>query len=239
MIENNQWVQKILENHNISLIGFADLSEINIELRHGFKYGICIAIALKIFPSITNEPSKAYYDEYNNVSKRLTLANDFLANSIKDKGFNVFSLSRVKQNEQFRTLLPYKTLATRAGLGWIGKSATLVTRKYGNAIRLRGVLTDMPFLTETPINESFCGECVKCVESCPGKAVLGSNWSLGLDRDILLNPFDCKNTVIDRGKIWNVTEGSCGICISVCPWTKKYIEKVEKENNCKIGQIIA
>ena len=228
MADYNQWVEKTLEKFNLSLIGFADLSEIDADLRHGFKFGICIALALQNFPSITDEPSKAYYDEYNNVSAKLLEANDFLAEAIKDIGFNVFSLSRVKQNEQFRTQLPYKTLATRSGLGWIGKSATLVTRQFGNAVRLRGVLTDLPLTTGIPINTSLCGECEECVKYCPGHAVLGNSWHLGLDRDSLLNPFDCKKTVIDRGKIWNVTEGSCGICISVCPWTKKYINSVIK-----------
>ena len=48
MHDNNVWVKKVLKNEDISLIGFADLSEIDSDLRYGFKYGISIAIALKI-----------------------------------------------------------------------------------------------------------------------------------------------------------------------------------------------
>ena len=44
----------------------------------------------------------------------------------------------------FRTVMPHKTVAVHAGLGWIGKSALFVTEKYGSAVRLTSVLTDAP-----------------------------------------------------------------------------------------------
>jgi len=122
------------------------------------------------------------YDEYNRVSKELREASSFIADSIKTSGFNA-SVPQQKQDENYRTPLPFKTLSTRAGLGWIGKSAALVTKQFGSAIRLNGVLTDMPFETGTPINSSFCGECAECVKNCPGKAITGNQWSLHTDRD--------------------------------------------------------
>ncbi|MDR3227541.1 MAG: hypothetical protein LBT56_07720 [Prevotellaceae bacterium] len=225
MNENNKWIKKTLKNRNIALIGFADLSEIDSNLCYGFKYGISIAISLKIIPSITNEPSKEYYDEYERVSKELKDISNFLANKIKEHGFNAYSLAGQRENEEFRTQLPFKTLATRAGLGWIGKSATLITKQFGNAIRLNGVLTDMPLETGIPINSSFCGDCVECVKNCPGKAIAGNLWSLQMDRDSIVNAYECKKVLIERGKILNVTKGSCGICLAVCPYTKEYIRK--------------
>lgn len=146
MLENNIWVEESLRDRDIALIGFADLSDIDYDTRLGFRYGICIAIALKkeIVANIVNGPSMEYYYEYRNVSKQLKEASIFLAEKIKERGFNAVSLVYQKQDEKFRTSLPFKTLATRSGLGWIGKSATLVTKTHGNAIRLNGVLTDMP-----------------------------------------------------------------------------------------------
>jgi epoxyqueuosine reductase len=221
-MENNHWVEEILKDRSSTLTGFADLSEIDTEIRFGYRYGICIAIALQVFPSTTSEPSKEYYDEYIAVSARLRETSDFLAEKIKERGFNAYSLAHEKQNEMYRTRLPFKTLATRAGLGWIGKSAALVTREYGTAIRLNGVLTDMPLSAGTPINESICGTCEECVKYCPGRAIKGNMWSPDVDRDNLLDAFSCKKAVVERGKVFNVTEGTCGICISVCPWTKRY-----------------
>ena len=227
MMENNHWVEEILKDRNLALIGFADISGIDAEIRYGYQYGICIAIALKVFPSTTSEPSKDYYDEYKAVSARLREASDFLADKIKECGFNAYSLAHEKQNEAYRTQLPFKTLATRAGLGWIGKSAALITKEYGNAIRLNGVLTDLPIKVGTPVNESLCGECDKCVKHCPGHAITGNTWRLHIDRDILLDAVSCKKAVIERGKVFNVSDGTCGICISVCPWTKQYRLELE------------
>jgi len=224
MIDNNKWVKEKLSNANIALIGFADLSEIDTDSRYGYKYGISFAIALKVFPSITDQPSIDYYNEYNRVNTELKGISNLLADEINERGFKAYSLAGERQDNEFRTVLPFKTLATRAGLGWIGKSAALVTKQYGTAIRLNGVLTDMPLETGSPINSSFCGNCDECVNNCPGKAITGKLWSLHLDRDELLNAYECKRAVTERGKIWNVTEGSCGICLAVCPYTKKYMD---------------
>ncbi|MCL2775757.1 MAG: hypothetical protein FWD71_20785, partial [Oscillospiraceae bacterium] len=213
-----------LADKDTALIGFADLSEIDINLRRGFKYSICIAMALNVLPSTTSEPSVEYYNEYRKISKKLNETSRYLTDKIKERGFNAVPAGQT-QDENFRTPLPFKTLATRAGLGWIGKSAALITKEYGGAIRLNGVLTDMPLITGTPVNSSFCGDCTECVNRCPGKAIAGKSWNPGTDRDSLLNARECKNTVIERGKIFDVTEGTCGVCITVCPWTKKYAEK--------------
>lgn len=227
MMENNHWVEEILKDRNIALIGFADLSEIDAEIRYGYQYGISIAIALKVFPSTTSEPSKEYYDEYGAVSRKLRDASDFLTEKIRERGFNAYSLAHEKQNEAYRTQLPFKMLATRSGLGWIGKSAALITKEYGNAIRLNGILADMPLTVGTPVNESLCGKCEECVNHCPGHAIKGNTWSLHMDRDNLLDAISCKKAVIERGKVFNVTDGTCGVCISVCPWTKRYRSELE------------
>ena len=203
------------------------MSEIDEDLRHGFKYGICISMALTVFPGTSNQPVIEYYNEYRRINGELKYTSNFLAAQIKERGFDAVTAGQ-PQNEQFRTPLPFKTLATRAGLGWIGKSATFVTKQYGNAIRLNGVLTNMPLETGTPINSSLCGDCIECVNKCPGKAITGNSWSLHTDRDDLLNANECKNTHIERGKFLNTdenvySEATCGICIAVCPWTQKYI----------------
>jgi len=51
------------------------------------------------------------------------------------------------------------TVANRAGLGWIGHSAILVTPAFGKAVRLASVLTDAPFICAEPVLESRCGRC--------------------------------------------------------------------------------
>lgn len=222
---NNEYIINCLSSKQVSLVGFADLSVLDDNITNGLCYGVCIAVALKVFPSMGEQPSIDYYHEVNDVNKYLKEISFYLEEKIKQKGFDAYALAREKQNEQFRTPLPFKTLATRAGLGWIGKSAALITKEYGNAVRLNGVITNMPFETGSPVEHSYCGTCSECVNMCPAKAIKGINWEPGADRDELLNPYECKAKVIERGKIFNVTQCTCGICIGACPWTQKYIKK--------------
>jgi len=218
---HNHWVEETLAGRDIALLGFADLSEIDVDARRGFRYGISLAMALTVLPSTSGAPSAAYYDEYRRVSAALRETTHFLVGQIQSRGYNALSLWLLdRQDENFRTPLPFKTLATRAGLGWIGKSAALITKEYGNAIRLGGVLTDMPLETGTPINASLCGDCMECVKHCPGQAIQGNQWSLDVDRDDLLDAHACKRAVVERGRALGKTEGTCGICIAVCPWTR-------------------
>ncbi len=208
----NDYIKQILGGREIALIGFADLSGIDETIRRGFKYGISIAVALKVFPSM-GEATVEYFNEYKRVSSVLREASNYLADKIKEYGYDAFSLAGERQNAQFRTQLPFKTLATRAGIGWIGKSAVLITKEFGNAIRLNGVLTDIPLETGTPINSSLFGDCCECVKNCSGKAIKGNLWDIHTDRDDLLDAFACKKAVIERGQSLGVTEGSCGICL--------------------------
>lgn len=207
------------------MVSFAHLSKINEDLRRGFPFGISITIALNtsIVVKIPTGLHLDYYYEMEAVSKKLKDLSNYIEYFIKAKGFNAFSQASIKQDSQYRTPIPYKTVATRAGLGWIGKLATLVTEEFGNAIRINSVLTDMPLLTGEPINKSKCESCTLCVKKCTGKAVQGDNWRVGIDRDALLDAFACKAEVIRRGKPFGLDVGTCGVCIAVCKYTQQYI----------------
>ncbi|MDR1002041.1 MAG: GNAT family N-acetyltransferase [Oscillospiraceae bacterium] len=226
MHENNSFITEFLQDKQAALVGFADLSEIDSEVRQGLPYGICAAIALRVFPPTGSHPSIDYYEEHCKlIAHRNKLTEELIA-AVTERGYRAVNAA-TPQYESFRTALPLKTIATRAGLGWIGKSATLITKEYGNAVRLVGILTDMPFETATPIDESRCGACEECVKHCPKGAIKGNLWRVGTDRNDLLDPSVCMETAIIRGKGLNISETSmCDICISVCPWTRRYMKKV-------------
>lgn len=222
------FLSDFLSGHQISLWGVADLQELDPMQRQGLPYGICFAIALEVFPN-TGNASEAYYREYRALNQRLKEIGYALEAAILEKGFRAYSLARNRQSDDYRTALPFKTLATRAGLGWIGKSSLLVTREYGSAVRLHGVLTDLPLVPNEPAS-GRCGNCRTCADACPGRAISGRDWHIGMDRDELIDPHACKQTVVERGKEMGVTVGSCGICVAVCPWTKRYIKQKTVEH---------
>lgn len=223
----NDFIAEQLYEKGASLVEFADLKVLPANVRRDYDFGVIIAIALnpQVVSGITSGPHLDYYNEYKDVSNKLNDLCEYTAKVISDNGYNAFPQSKrlIEQDKHWRTILPHKTIATLAGIGWIGKSALLVSEKYGSAIRISSVLTDMPFSPGTPITVSRCGDCMICTSLCPGKAVKGRNWYAGIDRDELLDPNECKSTVINRGKPFDLTEGTCGVCISVCPYTRKYI----------------
>lgn len=124
-------------------------------------------------------------------------------------------------------MLPHKTVATRAGLGWIGKNALLVTREFGSAVRISSVLTNAKLDTGTPVDRSICGDCNRCTDAGLGKAVSGELWSVDRHRDEIYNPHDCRRAARERAAKEGINATLCGMCIYVCPWTQKYISQAE------------
>jgi epoxyqueuosine reductase len=61
----------------------------------------------------------------------------------------------------------------RAGLGSYGESGALVTREYGQALRLSGVVTTADLIPDAPLQEDLCDHCGRCLEACPVKALSG------------------------------------------------------------------
>ncbi len=119
----------------------------------------------------------------------------------------------------------HKTVATRAGLGWIGKSALLVTCEYGSAIRLASVLTDAPLPVGTPTNHSLCGDCHACVDACPGRAIKGVSWQVGMFRDELYDALACRETCLKQSAKLGIQRTICGVCINACPWTRQHLAR--------------
>ena len=108
--------------------------------------------------------------------------------------------------------LPHKTVALRAGLGFIGKNGLLVSEQYGCALMFGKVLTTAPFITinETPM-EPQCGDCYVCVDVCPSKSLRGTPWSITTTRDEIMIRKRC--TVCAKCMIW-------------CPYTEKYTKRL-------------
>jgi epoxyqueuosine reductase QueG len=226
----NDKLMDILVSEGASLVGWADLGEIASEDRDNLPYGISIAVALdaEVMSAIQNGPTRAYYDEYKRLNTLLADLGQNVEVFLSSQGYRAVCLHPTSGNDKntLATRLPHKTVATRAGLGWIGKCALLVTPKYGSAVRLITVLTDAPIAAGQPVNESRCGDCVACVEICSARAVSGINWRSGLPRESLYNAFACREKALELAeeKI-EMRITLCGRCIVACPWTKQYVRK--------------
>jgi epoxyqueuosine reductase len=67
----------------------------------------------------------------------------------------------------------WRRAAVRSGMGTYGQNNLLVTRDFGAAVRLAGVLTHAALEPDAPLSENLCNQCGQCVNACPGHALSG------------------------------------------------------------------
>jgi epoxyqueuosine reductase QueG len=225
------WLAAWIRAQGIVLWGMADLRDFHTPMdangqRFPFSLSWAIPINPQIMVSIQNGPNRAYADEYARVNDRINELSETLVDEILGRGFQAWALAASDRTdkEKIKGDFPHKTAATRAGLGWIGRHCQLVTREYGSWVRLGTVFTDMELPFGTPVERSYCGGCVRCVEACPAKALKGSAWSPGLPREEILDVEACDRWKKDRYFNYH-QEHNCGICSSVCPYELKTLKR--------------
>jgi epoxyqueuosine reductase QueG len=212
------------------LVGFGDLAELPIEVREGLPAGVCVAVKYpkEVIRGIAGMPTREYYEYYDKLNERLDMLVTLGAGALQRLGYQAVAKTRAqvaREETEYGTLLPHKTVATRAGIGWIGKCALLVTPQYGSMVRISSILTDAPLQCAQPVNESRCGECMACADACPGGAVLGKNWDVRMEREMFYDAIKCRRTARARAlQGFGVEISQCGKCVEVCPYTRNYLE---------------
>ena len=232
MIDISDSLRKHIAGLGAALVGFASLAELPEADRWGYDFGISVALAYKPeeLSAISDIPNDKYYSAYKRLDKKLDEIAFETESFLKDLEYKAMAITRENRDynsDEKATRLPHKTVATRAGLGWIGKCALLITEEFGAGIRFISVLTDAPLEIGVPVNQSSCGECMDCVAKCPGEAPMGTNWVLGAQRRDIFDAFACRDYIAERGIKYDYgrTSVTCGLCILACPWTKRYIER--------------
>lgn len=203
--------------------GTADLAGIETprdEGGRGFPRAVSFALPVEpqVMAGIRNGPTPAYAAEYARLNRRIDELSSALASAIRAAGFRALPLAASKRTDPLRLCgdFPHKTAATRAGLGWIGRHAQLITRAFGPWVRLGTVFTDLKLPAGTPVVRSGCGTCRVCVEACPARALTGRAWRPGVPREEILDAFACDR--FKKERYAHLNEGrNCGICAAVCP----------------------
>jgi epoxyqueuosine reductase len=113
-----------------------------------------------------------------------------------------------------------KAWAERAGLGWIGKNAMLITRAHGSHVMLAGVLLDHPVDRYDAPHPNRCGTCARCLTACPTGAIVAPG---------IIDARRCLShqTIEDRGPYSPALRPSasgwafgCDACQRACPWNR-------------------
>lgn len=221
-------LSEMLLSMGAALVGVGDLALMERERRGDLPLGLSIAIALDpvIVAGIRLGPTARYYAECTRTNQQLDILRTYAIEVLTNEGYVARAQPTVNLNTDpvIPPLpIPHRLVATRAGLGWIGKCNLLVTESYGSAIRLTTVLTDAPLPAATPVLESLCGECMACVERCPHGAPSGRNWRAGPDGRGFFDEDACRRVARTVSAREGIPETLCGMCIATCPFTLRYL----------------
>ena len=223
-------LEQTLRQAGAALVGFGDLSGI---CPTPLTTGESVAVPLppEVLEGIAEGPTRAYLEAYHALNAQLNAIVTAGAAFLEARGWQARAQTTdaVTQDETWRTPLPHKTVATRAGLGWIGRNCLLVTPEYGGAMRLSSLVTDAPLPTAEPITTSRCGGCRRCVEACPAGALTGALWQAGMDREELFCRETCweKQRELMRERT-GIDTDLCGQCFVVCPYTARYLQRTKE-----------
>ena len=225
------WLTKLMDAHEIILWGVADLRDISTPLdQAGNEYPYAISFAIPMNPvimtNIQNGPNQAYADEYAKVNNHINAISSILEAEIIGRGFQSKKLAASVRSDPLNIKgdFPHKTAATRAGLGWIGRHCQLITRPFGSWVRLGTVFSDIKLTCDSPVIKNYCGDCQKCVEACPAKALKGNKWYPGLVREKILDVQACDQW--KKEHYFQYHKGhNCGICSAVCPYGQKALKR--------------
>ena len=235
----NDEIERIVREHAAEgeiLVGFSDLYGIVEGEFSDLIYGITVGLGLddRIVDEVINGPTEAYIRHYEDINRRLDEITSEIVEHLRSAGARAEAIPATiyedpsDPNDPYYTNLsasfPHKTAATRAGLGWIGKTALFVSDRFGPRVRLATVLTDHPLDTGNPCEMSLCGDCLCCVEECPAEAADGMEWFPGLERETFFDALRCRRECIRQteavlGRSHVVV---CGICMAVCPVGVEY-----------------
>ena len=238
MIE--QILKKYLQPSSDFIYGFANLEGLLDEEFKNYTFGISIGKKLDddIVDLVQNGPTMEYYHHYHNINTELDGVASQICKELNENGIrsqNIIPTIKTTGDElkELKYKISHKMVATRAGLGWIGKTDLLISKKFGPRFRLVTILLEKPVDTENrEINQSRCGTCDICVEKCPAQAANGKSWNIKTYRDGFFDAYKCRAMCAELAKKHLSRDiRICGICVSVCPIGKKnrkeMTEKIE------------
>jgi reductive dehalogenase len=149
--------------------------------------------------------------------EHLGLVAETVANYVRRLGWDASAQYGPSFVNRYSVLMP--PLLLQAGIGEVSRAGIILNPYLGLGFKAAAVLTDMPLLSDKPVDfglQRFCQACKICAQNCPSHAIaLGdkrmyngyATWKLDTRRCASFNFTNKKGTMCNR-------------CVKSCPWTQ-------------------
>lgn len=113
-----------------------------------------------------------------------------------------------------------RALAIRAGIGFLAKSAMVISPTHGPYLQLAELLTGLDLPPDAPAAGS-CGTCTACLDACPTTAITAP-FQIDARRCLSYTTIELRGSVPPELR---AAQGDwlfgCDICLEVCPFTRR------------------
>jgi epoxyqueuosine reductase len=216
--DNQENLSVFVRELGIDFFGVADITEVRdeflLEPRLKRQFDRALSLGRRLLASalddVRDSPTALYMYHYRQVNYLLDRAALLVAGSIEGHGYRALPIaaSQIIDWERQRAHVSHKKVGQLAGLGWLGRNNLLINPDCGAQFRLVTVLTDMPLKPGAPL-ASACGECRRCVTSCPAAAIK--------ETPEAFDHLACFEKLKEFRRAGLVSQYICGICVRACP----------------------
>jgi reductive dehalogenase len=204
-------------------VGFATLKEYHFyshagrradnwgqRIENNHKSAIVIIVAMDV-DMIRQAPGTAVILESSRAYVEAAKIAHIIAEYIRSFGYDA------KSHVDGRYEVLCVPLAADASLGQVGRMGLLMHPVYGPCVRISAVTTELQLSESKGTDchiENFCRICRKCASNCPTGCIstTGKTLSRGFEH-YSIQQHKCYS-------FWKDIGTDCGVCISVCPYTK-------------------
>jgi ferredoxin len=210
-------VKEVAHLYGASLVGIAEMHDDDYytnrrsgaPVPRNFRFAIVFAVAMDR-DLIDRAPRRETFLATCNGYVKAAHVGARLSGFIKSLGYET------SLNSMARYDAPLVPLAEKAGLGQRGRCHFLVTKEFGNRVRLGAVLTNLPMEVDEPLDfglPEFCALCGQCAVKCPSKALSGQPRMVNGRPVWQFDEVKCFH-------MWTEYATDCGICIASCPFSR-------------------